>query len=174
MNAQAKLRKFAEQMLANGRLERFMAHVVMEITGCWIWNDKPNTYGTFEGQPAHRASWEMFQGPISPGHQVLHGCDMKGCVNPMHLRPGTQLENSDDLRRAKLYGGKTEVSKQGRSRQVNFRVQVEHYDLIRSAAEQSHITVTEYLTLAALHMAGHRVLAQQLTRIARVRSAQRV
>lgn len=72
--------------------------------GCWDWRGKIHTegYGVLnyrEGprrlhRLAHRVSYELFVGPIPAGMDVLHSCDRKVCVQPAHLRPGTQLENT--------------------------------------------------------------------------------
>lgn len=42
-------------------------------------------------------SYEEFVGPIPPDKNILHSCDMRCCVNPDHLRPGTTAENVDDM-----------------------------------------------------------------------------
>jgi hypothetical protein len=82
-------------------LEAFLAHVVVDVSGCWLWRGERSRYGTYDGRAAHRASWELHQGKaIAPGLVVLHGCDVKGCVNPAHLRPGTARENARDAARA--------------------------------------------------------------------------
>jgi HNH endonuclease len=44
---------------------------------------------------AHRASYELFIGPIAPGLTVDHTCRVKHCVNPTHLEPVSSQENKD-------------------------------------------------------------------------------
>lgn len=83
---------------------RFMKRV--RITGtCWLWiesgSGKWRRYGSFSiaGQrhAAHRASYEMFCGPIPTGLHILHSCDVGMCVNPAHLRTGTHTDNMRDM-----------------------------------------------------------------------------
>lgn len=75
--------------------------------GCWIWaGRKVGGYGalrsgrTASGKHrwvrAHRLSWEIHNGPIPDGLQVLHGCDNPPCVRPDHLRVGTHADNMAD------------------------------------------------------------------------------
>jgi len=70
--------------------------------GCWLWagHKYKNGYGAIKvfGKMAlaHRLSYELHKGPIQPGFEVLHSCDIKHCVNPDHLSLGTHAENMKD------------------------------------------------------------------------------
>lgn len=94
--------------------ERFLRHVErMPWSGCWIWMGSAHKstnqyYGSFKlptgksggkGCEAHRASYEIFHGPIPHGMWVDHTCRVGLCVNPDHLRVVTQQvscrENND-------------------------------------------------------------------------------
>jgi hypothetical protein len=83
-------------------------------TKCWNWTGllSPKGYGKISGVTldgtkvsgmlAHRVSWLLHNGPIPEGEGahgtvVMHICDNPRCVNPAHLRLGTQGDNVQDM-----------------------------------------------------------------------------
>lgn len=54
-------------------------------------------YGRVRDLYVHRFVWELFNGPIPPGLNVLHRCDRPPCVNPRHLFLGTHGDNMHDM-----------------------------------------------------------------------------
>lgn len=91
---------------------RFWEHVDKgDGSGCWIWTGwKQKGYGLIcidRGTLvfAHRYSYELAHGPIEghvPGDPerervVMHTCDNPPCVNPAHLRLGTDKDNMQDM-----------------------------------------------------------------------------
>ena len=46
---------------------------------------------------AHRIAYESANGPIPDGQQIRHMCHNPSCVNPEHLKAGTQTDNSRDM-----------------------------------------------------------------------------
>lgn len=85
--------------------ERFDQKWVPEpFSGCWLWigAQRVKGYGGFNvGRKcyfAHRFAFELYKGPIPEGKSVLHDCDVRLCVNPSHLHPGTNFDNMREAR----------------------------------------------------------------------------
>ena len=116
----------------NGRIpleDRFWGKVAKQASGCWFWTGflTQQGYGGLNGSDkrgasgrgrydwlAHRLSWVLHRGPIPEGMQVMHTCDQnyqvgdatyRRCVNPEHLRLGTNQDNHDD----KVYKGRSNL-----------------------------------------------------------------
>ena len=69
---------------------------------CWEWQGYLDKKGYGRCAPvngevlAHRVSYEEFIGLIPDGLHVLHSCDNPRCINPNHLRVGTNDDNVAD------------------------------------------------------------------------------
>jgi hypothetical protein len=90
--------------------DRFDEKWILDIeTGCWLWVAATDEHGY--GQigsggklksnggtgvliPAHRAAYELYREPIPEGLHLDHLCRHPECVNPWHLEPVTQQENT--------------------------------------------------------------------------------
>lgn len=70
---------------------------------CWIWKASRNEYGygkiRYNGvlRKATHVVWFLTYGAF-PTLDILHSCDNTPCINPKHLREGTQSDNNQDIR----------------------------------------------------------------------------
>lgn len=67
---------------------------------CWLWTGQLDQAGyakvKIDGrmQKGHRVAYQAWVGPIPEGLQLDHLCRVRRCVNPAHLEPVTNRENT--------------------------------------------------------------------------------
>lgn len=87
-------------------IERLLARFEIDEHGCWLWTSRLFTQtgyscitvlmddGRWSPTVAHRAMYMALVGPIPDGLHIDHLCRVRACVNPDHLEPVTQRENT--------------------------------------------------------------------------------
>lgn len=77
---------------------------VVKTDGCWLYAGTTDDEGyglvcvdRTHRIAAHRAAWQVTNGPIPDGMDVLHRCDNRPCVRPDHLFLGDQVANNADM-----------------------------------------------------------------------------
>lgn len=94
------------------RLRLFLSKIwVGPLTGCWHWTGALRRWSKEPWDGGYAAFWDgervvrghvwIYQqlvGEVPPGKVLLHSCDNRKCVNVIdHIKPGTQLENIEDM-----------------------------------------------------------------------------
>lgn len=124
------------------------------VGGCWEWTGYRDRkgYGRMQDNAlgevlAHRISYIEHHGPIPDGLHVLHSCDNPPCINPDHLRVGTNDDNMRDRaernRHARLFGERNPRAKLTESDVLAIRLSsLPQKELAaRYAVSQSNISV---------------------------------
>lgn len=94
-------KKLTEEEAVVTLRQRLLTHIKIELENdCWHYTGTkyPAGYGkVFKKNKtllAHRASYEIFVGPIPSGLTIDHLCRNRSCINPKHLEPVTMRENT--------------------------------------------------------------------------------
>ena len=115
--------------------ERLFAKITIDRDnpgGCWLWAAVRNSHGYGniwrDGRHvyAHRAVFEVYNGPLTPGMQLDHTCHVRACVNPEHLREVTNKENAENLAGARRDSRSGVRGVYWDARRGEWRVQVHH------------------------------------------------
>lgn len=99
---------------------------------CWEWNGSRRGMGygrisvNGKSRLTHRVSWELTNGPIPEGLDVLHHCDNPPCIRPDHLFLGTDADNAAD----KMAKGRGNNTHSGRGQKLT-------WDLVASMRRDS-------------------------------------
>lgn len=105
-------------LMALSIAQRLMRNVIFKPKSrCWVWIGSINAqgYGLItlmnpkHTRVAHRVSYELFNGPIPAGLNVLHRCDRPPCINPDHLWAGTQSQNLLDCSKKGRHDGRNRL-----------------------------------------------------------------
>ena len=138
---------------------------VQKTDGCWLWKGWTRTstgYGLFSitftipeygsvtaSHAAHRIAYTLTKGPIPTGLDVLHSCDIPPCVNPAHLRAGSDIDNmADKIRRGRHPRGgriagvilpRTELPKRFGERHTFAKLTDEQVRIIRQTYASSEV-----------------------------------
>lgn len=145
----------SRHQVARSYEERFWSHVT-KSENCWEWDAGRDGKGygrSGTGHPtiatrfAHRASFEMSNGPVPVGLFVDHKCRNRACVNPDHLRLLTNKQNSEHRSPSSISGSgfrgvswRKERSKwRGVATHNGKTYYAGHFD----SAEEAHAAVTE-------------------------------
>jgi hypothetical protein len=77
--------------------EYLLARSTRTLDGCLIvrgYGDEPGVYQKLAGRAwAHVAAYAVFVGPLQPGLEIHHTCDVKDCIEPTHLRLVSHAES---------------------------------------------------------------------------------
>lgn len=146
----------------HGPLEQRFWWKVKKTDSCWEWTGGKNEKGYGHIQRGgrgsehllvHRYSYELHNGPIPEGLFVLHSCDNPSCVNPSHLRIGTQSEN---ILEAYQKGRKVNPIRRGEDHKRSKLTQ-EMVAFIRANESMQHVELAKILGVSPNCVRGVRI-----------------
>lgn len=98
-------------------MSRFIKKIRSDNQGCWRWIGAigGTGYGTFKVSGtywrAHRFAYTFWVGAIPDGMHLDHLCRVPSCVNPEHLEPVTNAENTRRGLAGSQHSAKTHCAK---------------------------------------------------------------
>ncbi|MBA7693007.1 hypothetical protein ES703_101582 [subsurface metagenome] len=126
---------------------------VLKTKGCWLWLASCHDFGYGhlrhggKDLKAHRVAWELTNGPIPDGMQVLHSCDNPVCVNPSHLFLGTQQVNITDMMQKGRYRRHAALGENNGSAKLR---EPQVLEILRSTDETSRVLALKYAVSPSL------------------------
>lgn len=141
--------------------DRFWSKVnKISFLDCWDWTANVGTHGygqitisSCDVRTAHRFSYELAFGSIPPKSHVLHKCDNKRCVNPLHLYLGWHNENQHDRETA---GTDNSGERNGMSKLSDDQVLLVYADPRKTKFVARDFNISPRL-VNLIRRAGHRV-----------------
>ena len=87
----------------------FFSKVYEAPSGCWLMTGAKNRdgYSRYSGKKGHQVMYSIFYREAPKELEIDHLCQVRGCVNPLHLEAVSHKEN---VRRGRL--GETTASRQ--------------------------------------------------------------
>lgn len=120
---------------------------------CWLWRGATTGkgYGAIQEAGkgsklllAHRVSFEVYKRPLLDGEYVLHSCDVRNCVNPNHLRAGTQSENIQEA----FDKGRKSLPVLSGTANGKSKLTLEQVKFIRAHPEMQHLELAKLFGLS--------------------------
>lgn len=137
-----------------GNDEARLMSYVEKTPNCWLFTGAkgPKGYGAFwyqkRVQAAHRASFQMFVGPIAEGMQIDHTCYTPECVRPEHLRAATHKENQENRSGARYDSSSGIRGVYFMPKSGKWRAEVRHNGRCHSAGHHATIQEAEAAVIA--------------------------